>query len=88
MLGHGRPQTTRILESETVTPEELALHLTAERKAKGFTQQQVANTLACHISQVQAFEYRPKTNRKLQTYIEYATAIGVKLSFTTTPIED
>lgn len=66
-----------------MTPEQLARHLTAERKRMKFTQQQVADYIGCHISQVQAFEYRPQTNRKLQTYLDYAQGIGLELEFST-----
>jgi transcriptional regulator with XRE-family HTH domain len=65
-----------------MTPEALARTLTAERKKRGFTQSQVAEYIGCHISQVQAFEYRPQTNRKLQTYLDYAQGIGLELDLT------
>lgn len=69
-----------------MTPEELSRHLTAERKRQKFTQQQVADYIGCHISQVQALEYKPAVNRKLQTYIDYAEAIGMTLDFSTYPL--
>jgi transcriptional regulator with XRE-family HTH domain len=69
-----------------VTPEQLARHLTAERKRQKFTQQEVADYIGCHISQVQAMEYRPDVNRKLETYINYAEAIGMTLDFSTRPL--
>jgi transcriptional regulator with XRE-family HTH domain len=69
-----------------VTPEELARHLTAERKRQKITQQQVADYIGCHISQVQALEYRPDVNRKLQSYLNYAEAIGMELDFSTRPL--
>jgi transcriptional regulator with XRE-family HTH domain len=69
-----------------VTPEELARHLTAERKRQKITQQQVADYVGCHISQIQAMEYRPDVNRKLQSYLNYAEAIGMELDFSTRPL--
>lgn len=69
-----------------MTPEQLARHLTAERKRQHITQQQVADYVGCHISQVQNFEYRPAVNRKLETYINYAEAIGMELDFSTRPL--
>lgn len=69
-----------------MNPEELAKFLTAKRKAENITQQAVADYIGCHISQVQALEYRPKTNRKLQTYIDYAEAIGYDLTFDVKPL--
>jgi transcriptional regulator with XRE-family HTH domain len=69
-----------------VTPEELARHLTAERKRQKITQQQVADYIGCHISQIQAMEYRPDVNRKLQSYLNYAEAIGMELDFSTRPL--
>jgi transcriptional regulator with XRE-family HTH domain len=69
-----------------VTPEELARHLTAERKRQKITQQEVADYIGCHISQVQALEYRPDVNRKLQSYLNYAEAIGMELDFSTRPL--
>lgn len=70
-----------------VTPEELARFLTEQRKQQGFTQQQVADYVGCHISQTQSFEYKPRTNRKLQTYIDYAEAIGLTLTFGVKPLD-
>lgn len=64
-----------------MTPEELAKHLTAQRKKRKITQQEVADHIGCHISQVQSMEYRPAVNRKLETYIKYADAIGLELYF-------
>jgi transcriptional regulator with XRE-family HTH domain len=69
-----------------VTPEQLARHLTAERKRQKITQQDVADYIGCHISQVQALEYRPDVNRKLQSYLNYAEAIGMELDFSTRPL--
>ena len=69
-----------------MTPEQLARHLTAERKRQKFTQQAVADYVGCHISQIQALEYNPTVNRKLQTYIDYAEAIGLELDFSTKPL--
>jgi transcriptional regulator with XRE-family HTH domain len=69
-----------------VTPEELARHLTAERKRQKITQQQVADYVGCHISQIQSMEYRPAVNRKLQSYLNYAEAIGMELDFSTRPL--
>ena len=69
-----------------MTPEQLAKHLTAERKRQKFTQQAVADYVGCHISQIQAIEYQPRVNRKLQTYIDYAEAIGLELDFNTKPL--
>lgn len=66
-----------------MNPETLARHLTAERKRLKVTQQAVANHIGCHISQVQALEYHPEVNRKLQTYIDYAEAVGLTLDFST-----
>lgn len=66
-----------------MNPETLARHLTAERKRMKITQQQVADYIGCHISQVQNFEYRPDVNRKLETYLKYAEAIGMELDFST-----
>lgn len=67
-------------------PEELAKHLTLQRKRQHITQQQVADYIGCHISQVQSLEYRPAVNRKLETYIKYAEAIGMELDFSTRPL--
>lgn len=69
-----------------MTPETLARHLTAQRKEQKITQQEVADYIGCHISQVQALEYRPEVNRKLTTYINYAEAIGMELDFSTKPL--
>lgn len=69
-----------------MNPETLARHLTAERKRQHITQQQVADHIGCHISQIQNFEYRPAVNRKLETYIKYAEAIGMELDFSTRPL--
>lgn len=69
-----------------MTPEQLARHLTAERKRQKITQQAVADYIGCHISQIQALEYNPTVNRKLQTYIDYAEAIGMDLDFSTWPL--
>lgn len=69
-----------------MTPEQLARHLTAERKRQKITQQEVADYIGCHISQVQALEYRPDVNRKLQSYLNYAEAIGMELDFSTRPL--
>ena len=69
-----------------MTPEQLAKHLTAERKRQKFTQQAVADYIGCHISQIQAMEYHPEINRKLATYINYAEAIGLELDFSTKPL--
>lgn len=69
-----------------MTPETLARYLTAQRKEQKFTQQQVADYIGCHISQVQALEYHPKVNRKLETYVKYAEAIGMDLYFSTKPL--
>ena len=64
-----------------MTPEAIAIALTEERKRLGVTQQEVANRMGKHISFVQSIEYHPTTNRKIQTYIAYAEALGVKLEF-------
>ena len=69
-----------------MNPDQLARHLTAERKRLKITQQEVADHIGCHISQVQALEYKPTVNRKLQTYIDYAEAIGMDLDFSTRPL--
>lgn len=69
-----------------MTPEQLARHLTAERKRQKITQQEVADYIGCHISQVQSMEYRPAVNRKLETYVNYAEAIGMELDFSTRPL--
>ena len=69
-----------------MTPEQLARHLTAERKRQKFTQQAVADYIGCHISQVQSMEYHPEVNRKLETYVNYAEAIGLELDFSTKPL--
>lgn len=69
-----------------MTPEQLARHLTAERKRQKITQQEVADYIGCHISQVQSMEYRPAVNHKLETYINYAEAIGMELDFSTRPL--
>jgi transcriptional regulator with XRE-family HTH domain len=69
-----------------VNPETLARHLTAERKRQNITQQAVADYIGCHISQVQSMEYHPEVNRKLETYINYAEAIGMTLDFSTKPL--
>ena len=66
--------------------ENLARFLTAKRREEKITQQQVADYIGCHISQVQAFEYRPETNRKIQTYFDYAEAIGMQLTFGVKPL--
>lgn len=69
-----------------MNPETLARHLTAERKRQKITQQEVADYIGCHISQVQSMEYKPAVNRKLETYINYAEAIGLTLEFSTKPL--
>lgn len=69
-----------------MNPETLARHLTAERKRQHITQQQVADYIGCHISQIQSLEYRPAVNRKLETYLKYAEAIGMELDFSTRPL--
>ena len=69
-----------------MNPETLARHLTAERKRLNITQQAVADHIGCHISQIQSLEYRPEVNRKLETYIKYAEAIGLTLEFSTQPL--
>lgn len=66
--------------------ENLAKFLTAQRKQEKITQQEVANYIGCHISQVQNFEYNPQTNRKIQTYFDYAEAIGYDLVFSIKPL--
>ena len=71
-----------------MTPEQLARHLTAERKRQKITQQHVADYIGCHISQVQSLEYNPRVNRKLETYIKYAEAIGLDLDFSTQPVDE
>ena len=71
-----------------MTPEELARHLTAERKRLKITQQHVADHIGCHISQVQSMEYKPEVNRKLETYLKYAEAIGLTLEFSTQPVDE
>jgi transcriptional regulator with XRE-family HTH domain len=63
-------------------PEELAQALTAQRKQLHITQQQVADRMGKHLSFVQGIEYNPGVNRKIETYIAYAEAIGMKLVFT------
>ena len=70
-----------------MNPEELARHLTAERKRLKITQQEVADFIGSHISQVQTFEYKPHINRKIETYLKYAQAIGLTVEFSTQPIE-
>ena len=70
-----------------MTPEQLARHLTAQRKESRITQQQVADHIGCHISQIQSFEYHPRVNRKIETYLKYAEAIGLELDFSTQPVE-
>jgi transcriptional regulator with XRE-family HTH domain len=60
---------------------DLAQALTALRKERGFTQKQVADSMGCHVSYVQAFEYQLETNRKIQTYLDYATAVGATIDF-------
>jgi len=69
-----------------MTPQELARQLTATRKENKITQQEVADYIGCHISQVQSIEYRPEINRKVQTYINYAEAIGCELEFFLKPL--
>lgn len=60
---------------------DLAQALTQVRKDRGFTQKQVADTMGCHVSYVQAIEYKPETNRNIKTYLDYATAVGATIEF-------
>lgn len=63
---------------------DLAQALTQVRKDRGFTQKDVADSMGCHVSYVQAFEYQLDTNRKIKTYLDYATAVGATIDFNIT----
>lgn len=65
----------------TLNPATLAAALAAARKGKALTQAEVARRMERHVSYIQALEYKPD-NRKINSYLDYAEAIGVKVNFT------